>query len=65
MIGFRKEITFDYPDKLLQAMSLQCKAVYNQIIWKGKNNHIKMGCLLMDQISDNLGKKHLRTGRIM
>lgn len=44
MIGWRKEIDFDYPDKLLQAMSLQCKNVYEQIIWQGKNDFIKMVC---------------------
>ncbi len=34
VIAWRKEIVFEYPDKLLQAMSLQCKSVYERIIWK-------------------------------
>lgn len=65
MIGWRKEITFDFPDKLLQAMSLQCKSVYDKIIWKGKYKHMKMGCLLMDLILNNHGKKHFKIGKIM
>jgi hypothetical protein len=39
VIVWRKEIMLDYPEKLLQALSLQCKAIYDKIIWKGTVDH--------------------------
>ena len=35
VIGWRKEIMIDYPDKLLKAMCLEFKTAYEKIIWKG------------------------------
>lgn len=37
VIAWRKEIELDYPDKLLKAMSLEWKNVYESIQWKGKS----------------------------
>lgn len=40
VIAWRKEIELEYPDKLLKAMSLEWKSIYESIQWKGT-------CLLM------------------
>lgn len=36
IIAWRKEITLDFPQKLLHAMSLEWKAVFTSIVWQGK-----------------------------
>jgi hypothetical protein len=36
VIAWRKEIELDFPDKLLKAISLEWKNVYDSIEWKGK-----------------------------
>lgn len=46
-------------------MSLQCKAIYNQIVWKGIVLLIQVISFLKPLILRSLGKKHLKIGRIM
>lgn len=36
VIAWRKEIELEYPEKLLKAMSLEWKNVYDQIVWKDR-----------------------------
>lgn len=42
VIAWRKEIELDFPDKLLKAMSLEWKNVYDSIEWKGKPTIMKI-----------------------
>jgi hypothetical protein len=37
VIAWRKEIDLDFPEKLLKAMSLEWKNVYEKIVWKGRD----------------------------
>lgn len=37
VIGWRKEIMLDFPDKLLKSMCIEFKGAYEQITWKGKS----------------------------
>lgn len=40
VIGWRKEIMIDYPDKLLKSMCLEFKGAYEKITWQGTNTLI-------------------------
>lgn len=40
VIGWRKEIMIDFPDKLLKSMCLEFKSAYDQIVWKGIINNL-------------------------
>ena len=48
VIAWRKEIDLEYPQKLLQAMTLEWKGIYDQIIRKGILFQFTLDDLILD-----------------
>ena len=64
VIAWRKEIGLQYPEKLLKAISIEWKNVYDKIVWKGKIFlifQINLYCRL--RIFRNFGIEHFRHGK--
>lgn len=63
VIAWRKEIGLQYPEKLLKAMSIEWKNIYDKIVWKGKLFLIQINSYCRLQIFRSFGIRHFRHGK--